>query len=154
MNTIAGIPAHALLVHGVVVLAPLTALLLILCAFWRAARSRLVWLVLALAIGVAVLTPITASAGEWLYNRESEHRPILELHQERGEWMVYLAVGLLAVAIVQALQHWLESRSDEPRRVLAVVAAVLAVLIGVSSIVGVVLIGHSGAEAKWGTIAE
>jgi len=42
MTTISGIPAHALLVHGVVALAPLTALLLILCAFWRAARSRLV----------------------------------------------------------------------------------------------------------------
>lgn len=154
MNTIAGIPAHALLVHGVIVLAPLTALLLILCAFWRAARSRLVWLVLALAIGVAVLTPITASAGQWLYDREGEHRPILELHQERGEWMIYFAVGLLLVAILQTVQHLRESRSERPRGAFAVVAAVLALVIGVSSVVGVVLIGHSGAEAKWGTIAE
>lgn len=154
MNTIAGIPAHALLVHGVVVLAPLTALLLILCAFWAAARRRLVWLVLALACAVAVLTPITASAGQWLYDRESEHRPILELHQERGEWMIYFAVGLLVVAILQVVQHLRESRTEQPGRALPAVAAVLAVLVGVSSIVGVVLIGHSGAEAKWGTIAE
>lgn len=154
MNTIAGIPAHALLVHGVVVLASLTALLLILCAFWAAARRRLVWLVLALACAVAVLTPITASAGQWLYDRESEHRPILELHQERGEWMIYFAVGLLVVAILQVVQHLRESRTERPGRMLPAVAAVLAVLVGVSSIVGVVLIGHSGAEAKWGTIAE
>ncbi|MDZ7886091.1 MAG: DUF2231 domain-containing protein [Mycobacterium sp.] len=154
MNTIAGIPAHPLLVHGVVALAPLTALLLILCAFWAAARRRLVWLVLALACAVAVLTPITASAGQWLYDRESEHRPILELHQERGEWMIYFAVGLLVVAILQVVQHLVESRTEKPGRALPVVAAVLAVLVGVSSIVGVVLIGHSGAEAKWGTIAE
>ena len=49
MTTIIGIPAHALLVHAIVVLAPLDALLEILCGFWPAARRRLVWLVLALA---------------------------------------------------------------------------------------------------------
>ncbi len=154
MNTIAGVPAHALLVHGVVALAPLTALLLILCAFWAAARRRLVWLVLGLAIAVAALTPITASAGQWLYDRESEHRPILELHQERGEWMIYFALALLLVAILQAVQHVMESRAEKAGRALPVIAAVLAVAVGVSSVVGVVLIGHSGAEAKWGTIAE
>lgn len=154
MNTIAGVPAHALLVHGVVALAPLTALLLILCAFWAAARRRLVWLVLGLAIAVAVLTPITASAGQWLYDRESEHRPILELHQERGEWMIYFALALLLVAILQAVQHVMESRAEKAGRALPVIAAVLAVVVGVSSVVGVVLIGHSGAEAKWDTIAE
>ncbi|CAN7569252.1 DUF2231 domain-containing protein [Mycolicibacterium frederiksbergense] len=154
MNTVAGVPAHALLVHGVVALAPLTALLLILCAFWAAARRRLVWLVLGLAIAVAVLTPITASAGQWLYDRESEHRPILELHQERGEWMIYFALALLLVAILQAVQYVMESRAEKAGRALPVIAAVLAVVVGVSSVVGVVLIGHSGAEAKWGTIAE
>ncbi|MDO0975391.1 DUF2231 domain-containing protein [Mycolicibacterium frederiksbergense] len=154
MKTFAGVPAHALLVHGVVALAPLTALLLILCAFWAAARRRLVWLVLGLAIAVAALTPITASAGQWLYDRESEHRPILELHQERGEWMIYFALALLLVAILQAVQHVMESRAEKAGRALPVIAAVLAVVVGVSSVVGVVLIGHSGAEAKWGTIAE
>ena len=81
MTTITGIPAHALLVHAIVVLAPLTALLEILCAFWPAARRRFVWLVLALA---------------------------------------------------------------------AVIVAVLALVVGVSSIVGVVRIGDAGAEAVWG----
>ena len=59
MTTITGIPAHALLVHAIVVLAPLTALLEILCAFWPAARRRFVWLVLALAAANLVLTPLT-----------------------------------------------------------------------------------------------
>lgn len=39
MTTLAGLPAHALLVHGVVVLAPLTAVLAILCAVWPARRG-------------------------------------------------------------------------------------------------------------------
>ena len=61
MTTIWGLPAHALLVHAIVVLAPLTALLEILCGFWPAARRRLVWLVLALAVVTTVLTPITTT---------------------------------------------------------------------------------------------
>lgn len=150
MTTIFGLPAHALLVHAVVVLAPMTAGLEILCALWPAARRRFVWLNLALAVGVLVLTPLTTSAGEWLYNREPEHSAILETHEGRGEWMIYFAVGLLAVAIVQAVQHWIESRSSEPKRALAVVAAVLAVAVGLSSIVWVVLIGDAGAQAVWG----
>lgn len=151
MTTLFGLPAHALLVHAIVVLAPLVASLLILCAVWPAARRRLVWLNLALAAAVVVLTPLTTSAGQWLYDQQSAPAPILETHEERGEWMIYFAIGLLIVAVVQAVQHRVESRSDEPKRALAAVAAVLAIAIGVSSIIGVVRIGDSGAQAVWGT---
>ena len=154
MTTFAGLPAHALLVHAIVVLAPLTALLAILCAVWPAARSRFVWLVLALAAVNLVLTPLTAEAGEWLYNRQSEHSAILETHAERGETMIYFSVALLVIAIVIAVLHVLANRSDKPRTALTVIVAVAAVLVGVSSIVGVVRIGHSGTEAKWGVISE
>ncbi len=151
MTTLFGLPAHALLVHAIVVLAPLVAFLEILCALWPAARRRLVWLNVAIAAAVVVLTPLTTSAGEWLYNQSSEHSAILETHEERGEWMIYFAIGLLVVAIVQAVQHRIESRSSEPKKVLAVIAAVLAIVVGVSSIVGVVMIGDTGARAVWGT---
>ena len=151
MTTIFGLPAHALLVHAIVVLAPLTALLEILCAVWPAARRRLAWLVLAFALAVVALTPLTTSAGQLLYNQQSEHTPILETHEERGEWMIYIAIALLVVAVVQAVQHRIESRSSEPKRVLAAVAAVLAVVVGVSSTVAVVRIGDAGAQAVWGT---
>jgi hypothetical protein len=153
MTTIFGLPAHALLVHGVVVLAPLTAALQIMCALWPAARRRLVWLVLALAVAVVALTPLTVSAGEWLYGRADQHAPILELHQERGAWMIYFAVGLLVVSLVLALQHRLETRKPAKRTVLNVAVAMLAVVVGMWSTVGVVSIGHSGTEAKWGIIS-
>ena len=151
MTTIFGLPAHALLVHAIVVLAPLTAALEILCALWSAARRRLVWLNLALAVAVMVLTPLTVSAGEWLYNQQPDHSAILETHQERSGWAIYIAVALLVVAIVQAVQHRVESRSSKPKCALAAVAAVLAVVVGLSSIVGVVRIGDAGAQAVWGT---
>jgi hypothetical protein len=150
LTTLFGLPAHALLNHTIVVLAPLLALLEILCALWPAARRRLVWLNLALAVAVMVLTPLTVSAGEWLYNRESEHSAVLEMHEHRAQWAIYIAVGLLVIAVVQVVQHWMESRAQDPKRVLAVVAAVLAVVVGVASTVGVVLIGDAGAQAVWG----
>jgi len=150
MTTIAGIPAHALLVHGIVVLAPLTALLEILCALLPAARRRFVWLVLAFAVVTLVLTPVTTEAGEWLFEQQAQPSPILQTHADRGAWMIYFSVALLVVAIALAVLHWLESRSDKRRVLATVIVAVAAVIVGVSSIVGVVRIGDAGAEAVWG----
>jgi len=150
MTTIAGLPAHALLVHAIVVLAPLVALLEMLCAFWPAARRRLVWLVLALAAVNLVLTPLTTAAGDWLYNQLGIASPILETHRQRGEWMIYFSAALLVVAIALAVMHWLEGRSDKRRTVATVVVAIVALAVGISSIIGVVRIGDAGAEAVWG----
>ncbi|MDT5361720.1 MAG: hypothetical protein QOC69_3482 [Mycobacterium sp.] len=150
MTTIAGLPAHALLVHAIVVLAPLTALLEILCGFWPAARRRLVWLVLAFAVVTTVLTPITTDAGEWLKDRRARVSPILQEHAERGDWMIYFSVALLVVAVALAVLHVLEGRSDKSRTVASVVVAIVALLVGVSSIVTVYRIGDSGAQSVWG----
>ena len=150
MTTITGIPAHALLVHAIVVLVPLTALLEILCAFWPAARRRFVWLVLALAAANLVLTPLTAEAGQWLYDRLGNDSPILQTHAERGGWMIYFSAALLLVAIALAILHWLEGRSEKSRTVANVVVAIVALVVGVSSIITVVRIGDSGAHAVWG----
>ncbi|MGO4444241.1 DUF2231 domain-containing protein [Mycobacterium sp. 2YAF39] len=150
MDTISGIPAHALLVHGMVVLAPLTALLEILCAFWPAARRRLVWLVLAFAVVTTVLTPLTTSAGEWLLAHGGPPRPILQEHADRAEWMIYFSVAMLIVAVALAALHWAEGRSDKPRKVATAVLAVVTLVVGVSSIVTVVRIGDAGAQAVWG----
>jgi ABC-type branched-subunit amino acid transport system permease subunit len=128
MTTIAGLPAHVLLVHAIVVLAPLTAALEILCAIWPAARRRLVWLVLAFAAVNLVFTPLTTDAGEWLLNQRSQ-----------------------VSAVLQA--HWLEGRSDKRRTVAPVVVAILALVVGVSSIITVVRIGDSGAHSVWGGAA-
>ena len=150
MTTINGIPAHALLIHAIVVLAPLVALLEILCGCWPGARRRLVWLVLALAAANLVLTPLAARSGQWLYDKLGIDSPILQTHKERGGWMIYLSAALLIVAIALAVLHWLEGRSDKRRTVATVIVAIVALVVGVSSIVGVVRIGDAGAEAVWG----
>jgi hypothetical protein len=150
MTTITGIPAHALLVHAIVVLAPLVALLEMLCGFWPAARRRFVWLVLALAAVTLVLTPLTTSAGDWLYNQQQQPSDILITHANRGQWMIAFSAALFVVAIALAVLHWLEGRSDKRRSVATVIVAIVALAVGVSSIVGVVRIGDAGAEAVWG----
>ena len=150
MTTISGLPAHVLLVHAIVVLAPVTALLEILCAFWTAARRRFVWLVLAFAVVNLALTPVATDAGEWLYDQRQRHSPILQEHAERGEWMIYISLALLIVAIAIAIMHWLEGRSDKPRTGMTVVVVIVALAVGVSSIVAVYRIGDAGAQSVWG----
>lgn len=149
LTTIAGLPAHVLLVHALVVLAPLTALLEVLCAVWPAARRQLVWLVLALAAVTTALTPITTEAGEWLYDREHRHRDILNAHADRGGWMIYFSIAMLVVALILALLQWRESRSGKPGMTTHLGVAVLAVVVGAASIVQVVRIGDSGARSVW-----
>lgn len=149
LTTISGLPAHVLLVHALVVLAPLTALLEILCAVWPAARRRLVWLVLAFAVVTTALTPTTTEAGEWLYDRERRHSAILNTHADRGGWMIYFSIAILVVAVVVAFVHWRENRSAKPGMTTNVVVAILAIAVGVASIVQVVRIGDAGARSVW-----
>jgi uncharacterized membrane protein len=149
LTTISGLPAHVLLVHALVVFAPLTALLETLCALWPAARRHLVWLVLVLAVVTAALTPITANAGGWLYDQERHHRDILNTHAERGGWMIYFSVALLVVAVVLTLVHRREGRAAAPGLVVNAVVAVVTIVIGVATVVQVVRIGDSGARSVW-----
>lgn len=150
MTTISGLPAHVLLVHAMVVLAPLTALLAILCGIWPAARRRLVWLVLVLALVTAGLTPLTTEAGEWLFDRERQPSEILRTHAERGGWMIYFSVALVVVAVALAVLHVAEGRSEKRRVGANILVAVLALAVGISTCVTVFRIGDSGARAVWG----
>ncbi|HME46606.1 DUF2231 domain-containing protein [Mycobacterium sp.] len=155
MTVVNGLPAHVLLVHFVVVLAPLTAVLVIVCALWPAARRHLVWLTLILAVITTVLTPITADAGEWLFDLRRNPSPVLREHADRGGWMIYFSVALLLVAVALAVLQILERRSGKRRLAAGVVLAIVALAVGISSIVQVYRIGDAGARSVWaGEIAR
>lgn len=149
MSTFNGLPAHPLLVHFIVVLAPLTAILAILCAVWPAARERLVWLVLAMAGVVAVMTPITAEAGEWLEHKVEENAA-LETHEHLGKTMLYFAIALLVAAVLVAVAHVRSRRGKPLTTALSAVVTLLVLVASVATTVQVFRIGHSGAEASWG----
>ncbi|WP_179475421.1 DUF2231 domain-containing protein [Mycolicibacterium vinylchloridicum] len=153
MSTFNGLPAHVLLVHFVVVLAPLTAILAILCALWPAVRQRLVWLVLALSLVVAALTPLTTEAGEWLEHQVGRS-PVLHAHTELGDTMIFFSGALLVAAVLLAVVHVRSSRGTPLSSVLSIVVAVFVVVAGIATIVQVYRIGDSGAKATWGQIAQ
>jgi len=150
VNVINGLPAHILLVHAMVVLAPLTALLEMLCGILPAVRRRLVWLVLVLALITAGLTPLTTEAGEWLFDRQKQPSDILREHAERGGWMIYFSVALVVVAIALVFLHMTEGRSESRRVAGPVIVAILALAVGISTIITVYRIGDAGSQAVWG----
>lgn len=152
MSTINGLPAHVLLVHFIVVLAPLTGVLAVVCALWPAARRRLVWLVLTLAALCLVLTPITTEAGEWLAHR-SDRTSLLHAHAQLGDTMIYFAGALLVAAVLLAFVHVRAERGRAPQRLVGAVIAALVVVVGVGTAVQVYRIGDSGAQAVWGNVA-
>lgn len=151
MTIVNGMPAHALLLHFVLVLVPLIALLEILCGLWPAARrGQLLWLTVILAAGNMVLTPITVNAGEWLYDLRAKPNPILQEHAARGSLMNYFSAALLAVALILLALHVVERRSDQGRVVTRAIVAVLALGVAISSMVQIYRVGDAGAQSVWG----
>ena len=151
MNVVNGMPAHVLLLHFLVVLAPLTALLEIVCGLWPSARrGQLLWLTLILATVTMVLTPITINAGQWLYDLRTNPSPILREHAERGSAMIYFSVALLAVAIILVALRLTERRSEKRRLVIDIIVAIMVLAVGISSMIQIYRIGDAGAQSVWG----
>jgi ABC-type branched-subunit amino acid transport system permease subunit len=149
LSTFNGLPAHILLVHFIVVLAPLTAILAIICSLWPPARQRLVWLVLALAAISLILTPVTTDAGEWLEKREGRS-PLLHAHTELGDTMLYFSIALAAAAVLLVFVHVREVRGRSVKPIGRWLIAAVVIIASVATTVQVYRIGDSGAKATWG----
>lgn len=161
MNTVNGLPAHVLLVHGVVVLLPLSALLLVLTALWPAVRHRLAGPNAILSVLVVVLVPLTTSAGEWLESRVPESAT-LHTHTELGDSAIFYALPIAVLSLVVWWRHR-ETRAVPGRRTYLAplstavtgVVAVLALVVGAAGVYGIYRIGDSGAKAAWtGSVSQ
>jgi len=153
MSTISGLPAHVLLVHFIVVLAPLTAIGAVVCALWPAARRRLVWPVAALAVLCLVLTPLTTEAGEWLEHRLGKSAA-LHTHTELGDTMIYFSLALAVAAALLVFLHLRLGRGRSLNQIVAALISVLVVVASVATVVQVYRIGDSGARSAWGDITN
>jgi hypothetical protein len=153
---IGGLPLHPLVVHVVVVLAPLTALALTVGTVWSTARRRL-GIVTPLAAGaLVILVPVTVAAGDAL-KQVVGPLPAVQTHEGYGRQLLPWVIAMFVVAAVQwAWFRWgVREEADAARSRTGVVSAVLgvaAVLVAVGVIVMVVLIGESGARAVWGGV--
>ncbi|ORW91051.1 hypothetical protein AWB92_19590 [Mycobacterium sp. IEC1808] len=151
MDVVNGLPAHALWLHLVVVLVPLTAVLEIVCGLWPPARrGQLMWFTLALATATMVITPITVNAGEWLYDLRKKPSPILQEHAERGSTMVYFAAAMLVVAVGLVVLRVVERRSAKRRVVAHLIVAIIVLAVSISSTIQVYRTGDAGAQSVWG----
>lgn len=150
MDIVDGLPAHALLLHFVVVLVPLTVLLEIVCGLWPAGRrGQLMWVTLISAVVTMSLTPLTTTAGLWLYNLRTSPSPILREHAARGSTMIYFAAALLAIAIALAVLGVRERRSGEPGIAVNIVVGIVVVAVGISSLLQIYRVGDTGAQSVW-----
>lgn len=138
-GSIAGLPLHPLVVHGVVVLLPLMAVLTVLVALVRR-WSGGAWFVVGANAVVAVMAFVAKESGEKLEGAIPESDAI-EKHAELGDALPLFAVGVLVASVVVAL---LRGRSR-----LRWVGVVLAVLAGAAAITWTVLTAHSGSVAVW-----
>ena len=164
LDTIAGLPVHVLVIHAVVVLAPLAGLAAVLYAVRPAWRGVLRWPLLALAAVSAAGATVAAASGEELEGRlrglgiGGATLEAIETHAERGELVRNVAlvfVVLVAVATLRLLTP--AGSSDGPARggaVVGVVVAALVAVVGVGLVVTTVLAGHSGSTAVWSEIGK
>lgn len=143
LETVGSLPTHALAVHLVVVGIPAAALASVAVASRSTWRRRFGWPVAVVNVLLAVVTQLTAVAGDALLVR-SAPTPRMLAHAELGA-TVPLLVGALALAsIVVAVADRI------PVRWLPVLAAVLVVAAGAVATVQTVRAGHSGAASVWG----
>jgi uncharacterized membrane protein len=154
MSTFNGLPAHILLNHFVVVLGPLTAVLAILCVVWPAARRRLIWPVLLLAVATLVLTPLTTTSGVWLSTRVGAPSPTLTNHEQLGSTLIYIIAALAATVTVLAVLHVREARGVDMKLTLHAAVGLLVVIAAVATLVQTYRVGDSGARAAWGNVTS
>jgi hypothetical protein len=175
VGLINGVPAHVLLVHAVVVLVPLTALALVVCAVWPQIMRRFGVFLPVLALVTLIAVPLTTDSGEWLQERVPE-TSLVERHTGIGDELLPWTVGqLVLAAAVWFVYRGAEATAASVRRFthrraeataspvtssvrgsapamgtrVRVVAVVLSVAVAAGAIVQVYRVGDSGAKATW-----
>jgi NADH:ubiquinone oxidoreductase subunit 2 (subunit N) len=151
MDRINGLPAHVLLVHIVVVFVPITALLLVLSAFWPEARRRIGVVLPLVALFTLVMVPITSNAGEWLERHIGFTNARIEKHADLGDQLLPWAIALFVIsaALWGTYTYFRRKGEQQPPMLVSIVIMVLAVVVAVGSVVMIYRIGDSGAKAAW-----
>ena len=144
-----GLPLHVLVIHATVVFGPLAGVTGLAYAVLPGWRPRLRWPLVVVVATALVLTWVAVLSGQDFLDSdrfataEGAFRGKLELHEERGEQLRWIASAFAVVAFSSA---WWHTRRGPVGILLAVALAALSVL----TIVWTVLTGEAGAQAVWG----
>ena len=163
-----GLPVHALVIHLVVVLAPLGGLTAIAYAVRPGWRWYLKWPTLALALVTGIASFVAAQSGDQLEHRllttaaarNSPAGRLIAAHADAGSTMRLVGLGFMLVT--PAVVLWALPTAPAPRNVtdpaaprrgglVTAVATVVLVIAGAAVLYQVAVTGHSGAKAVWST---
>jgi uncharacterized membrane protein len=153
-----GLPLHPLLVHAVVMLAPVASIAAILGTVWPAARRKMGIVTPILTFAAAASAAVAMQAGEYLLAHVTETK-LVQTHVNSAQaippWMIFM------VAAVWGQWYWFRAQAkraaagQEPvlsaslTRVTTWAIGVLVIVsaIGATSIIAIV--GDAGARAVW-----
>jgi hypothetical protein len=156
MIEIAGLPAHILLVHAVVVLGPVAGLAAIVYAVAASWRRYLAWPLGVLALGLVPISLVTAQAGEQLQQTRPAAATI-QAHAQQGDVLKIVSViffVIVAAMIVVSFEpigtRFTVLGPLRENRVLRAVLLVAGALAGAFFVYQTIVTGHSGASSVWG----
>lgn len=146
-DTILGLPVHALVVHFVVVLVPLSALGVIGIAVVPAWRERFGLAVLALATVALVSVPVAVLSGRQLMNRVNASGITgdqIDKHMKMGKLVIYPTAAMWVLA---ALLFWFDRKGRGGGATKIVL--ILSVVAALAAAAQVSITGHLGSTAVW-----
>jgi hypothetical protein len=143
--TFFGLPLHPLVVHAAVVLLPLAALGTLLIAVSARARKRYGSLVVLGAFVAAGSVVAARLSGEALNGGTQAGTGILATHITWGLLAPWPAGALAVTSLLLVLAGRGKSRP------LLITTGLLAVVSALTSLVVIVIVGHAGAMAVWGS---
>ncbi len=144
LDTIGGIPVHALVVHAAVVLVPLTALGAILMAVRPDFSRRFGTLVVIVGFVAAASCVVAKESGEQLARHVGSPQP----HVDLGDVMPLVAGGLFLLVLV----FWLFDRgipANKSRPMWLILLAGVVVIASLAAVYWTFRVGDSGARAVW-----
>jgi uncharacterized membrane protein len=151
-ESVFGLPLHPLVVHGAIVLVPISALLTIIIAISADRRRRwglLTWLLTTAAVGATVAAKVT---GETLRDAlYPDAAPVAVVqHADYGWTSVWFAFGLwLATSALLLLELDRRRRDGFGGAVLPAVVSVVAIVAGMAATGQVALTAWTGTEVHW-----
>lgn len=155
LDSLFGLPAHPLIVHAAVVLVPLAAIGTIAIAFWPAARRRIGWVVVGVALVGTISCYLASKSGESL-KENVPHTAAVADHAEEGDGAALFgaavfvgAAAIMGIDEVRRRQRAAGQDEDPRLRTVAIAAGVVAIVLSLLGGARIVQVGHSGAKAVW-----
>ena len=133
-----GLPVHALVVHGVVVMLPLMAIITAVVACVPRWRLRAAWPVAIIDAGMVAMTFVARQSGQALQTRLGGQ--VAQEHAAIARNLIWFALALFLASLVVLVFR----RSQRTR-----LGAVLTVVAGVFAIWWTIRVGHTGTDAVW-----